>query len=113
MKNENAKVYNVVNAKRDRGGTGAAVRCNVAVYFPSFFYASDVSSYFTRYTHGVSTYDTLDQIVYGFIAAAIAPSACFTAICLLGVLFNFSILRLYNGIVATVSHQALKCEESQ
>lgn len=33
-----------------------------------FFYASDASSYFTRYTHGVSTYDTLNRTVYGFTA---------------------------------------------
>lgn len=43
--------------------------------------------------HTASTYDTLDQIVYGFIAAATAPSVCFTAICLLGISFNFLILR--------------------
>lgn len=38
-------------------------------------------------------YDTLDRIVYGFTAAATAPSTCFTAVYLLGISFNFSILR--------------------
>lgn len=77
----------------EKGGTGVAIRCNVCWISSFFLRERDVSSYFTSYTHGVSTYDTLDQIVYGFIATATAPSACFTAICLLGISFNFLILR--------------------